>query len=277
STLENLKFFKYAHRFLLAALDQELQDLPKWLWQQTPPAELSNQERKLWKIICFSLTSFADNCTETSFGSGSAAIAHVGNDYERTWWVRRVVPVFQTFANQTGLLSFDWCECEVRHHALANMDPECWQKGRPWFADGLGYDWTGMERLVMEGSSGQRKERIPKTIDDSVKQIHNMLNMLKGIANTHLNSSFHTFLQTKVYGIQSIRATVTLSEIQVNHRGKYIHRQVVTATIPTCHQERNKWLGVFNMVAYLLVAMETQVNNLAMLDDEQEGKNQRGK
>ncbi|KAI9485483.1 MAG: hypothetical protein EXX96DRAFT_613351 [Benjaminiella poitrasii] len=31
STLENLKKFQYAHRFLLAALDQELQALPKWL------------------------------------------------------------------------------------------------------------------------------------------------------------------------------------------------------------------------------------------------------
>lgn len=272
STLENLKKFQYAHRFLLAALDQELQALPKWLWQQTAPSELSNQEQKLWKIICFSLTNFVDNCTETTLGSTSAALTRMGNDYERTWWVRRVVPVFQTFANQTGLLSFDWCECEVKHHALADVDPEYCQTGRPWFADGLGYDWTGMERLVMEGSSGQHKERIPKTIDDSVKQIHNMLNMLKAIANTHLNSSFQTFLQMKVYGIQSIKATVALSEMQMNDQGKFVHRQVLTATIPTRYQERNKWLGVFNMIAYMLTALEAQVVNLAILDDEQEGK-----
>ncbi|KAI9490629.1 hypothetical protein BDB00DRAFT_790146 [Zychaea mexicana] len=272
SPLENLKKFQYAHRFLLSALDQESQALPKWLWQQTPPAELSNQEHKLWKMICFSLTSFVDNCTETTLGTTSAAMTHMGKDYERTWWVRRIVPVFQTFANQTGLLAFDWCECEVRHHALADVDPEYCQTGTPWFADGLGYDWTGMERLVMEGSSGQHKEKLPKTIDDSVKQVHNMLNMLKGIANTHLNSSFQTFSQTRVYGIQTIRATIALSEMQMNDQGKFVHRQALTATIPTRHEERNKWLGVFNMVAYLLIALETQVDNLAILDDEQEGK-----
>ncbi|CEG66999.1 hypothetical protein RMATCC62417_03485 [Rhizopus microsporus] len=197
STLENHKKPQYAHRFLLAALDQELKALPKWLWQQTPPAELSNQEQKLWNIICFSLTSFVDNCTETTLGSTSAAMTHMGNDYERTWWVRRVVPVFQTFANQTGLLSFNWCECEMRHHALTNMDPEYWQTRRPWFVNGHGYDLAGIERLVMEGSSGQHKEMIFKAIDDSVKQIHNMLSMLKGIADIHLDSSLQTFLQTK--------------------------------------------------------------------------------
>ena len=53
----------------------------------------------------------------------------------------------------------------------------------------------------MEGSSGQHKEKISKTIDDSVEQIHNMLSMLKGIANTHLDSSLQTFLQTKAYGV----------------------------------------------------------------------------
>ncbi|KAL0076421.1 hypothetical protein J3Q64DRAFT_1609132, partial [Phycomyces blakesleeanus] len=193
------------------------------------------------------------------------------NTYKRTWWVRRVVPVFQTFANQTGMLSFDWCECEVRHHALADEDPEnCKQKTR--FANGLGYVWTGMERLVMEGSSEQYKERIPKTIDDSFKQIHSMFNMLKCIANTHLNSSFQTFLQTRVYDIQSARETIALSKVQMNDQVKYIHQQVLTTTIPTRPQERNKWLGVFNVVAYLLTALEAQVDNLVLLDDEQEGK-----
>ncbi|CAO3665988.1 unnamed protein product [Rhizopus stolonifer] len=149
------------------------------------------------------------------------------------------------------------------------------QTERSWFTDDLGYDWTGMERLVMEGSSGQHKERIPKTTDDSVKQIHNMLNMLnmfKAIANTHLNSSFQTFLQMKVYGIQSIKATVSLSEMQMNDQGKFVHRQDLTATISIRYQERNKWLVVLNMVVYMLTALETQVDNLAKLDDEQEGK-----
>jgi hypothetical protein len=89
------------------------------------------------------LTSFADNCIETTLGSTSAALTCLGNNYERILWVRRVVPVFQTFANQTGLLSFDWYEGEVKHHTLADVEPEDYHKGSLWFADGLGYDWAG--------------------------------------------------------------------------------------------------------------------------------------
>ncbi|KAI9029084.1 hypothetical protein CLU79DRAFT_787616 [Phycomyces nitens] len=121
STLKNLKKIKYAYKFLLAALDQELEDLPLWLWQQKSLVELSKQEKNLWKIICFSLTSYVDTCTETTFRPTSAAYTHTVNDYERTWWVRRVVPAFQTFANQTGLLSFDWCECKVKHKVLTEI------------------------------------------------------------------------------------------------------------------------------------------------------------
>ncbi|CAO3601339.1 unnamed protein product [Absidia cylindrospora] len=101
-----------------------------------------------------------------------------------------------------------------------------------------------------EVSSGQNKEQIPKTIDDSIKQIHNMVNTLKGIAKSHLNSSHQTFLQTKVYGIQSIRATIALSEMRINEEGRFISNEVLTATIPTHHQERNKWLGIFNMECF---------------------------
>jgi hypothetical protein len=60
--------------------------------------------------------------------------------------------------------------------------------------------------------------------------------------------------------------------MEMNDQGKFVHKQVLTATIPTRYQERNKWLGIFNMVAYLLTALETQVDILAILDDEQEGK-----
>ncbi|CAO3638499.1 unnamed protein product [Mucor hiemalis] len=168
STVVDLKMFKQVLQFLLAALNQKLQDLPNWLWRQTIPSVLNIQEKKLWKVVCFSLTNFADNCTGTTLGPSSAALTRLGTDYERTWWVRRIVPVFQTFANQTGLLSFDWCECEVKHHALAEMDAEDFQKGTLWFGDGLGYEGAGLERVVMEGSSGKYKENVPKTIDDSI-------------------------------------------------------------------------------------------------------------
>ncbi|KAG0181130.1 hypothetical protein DFQ29_009289 [Apophysomyces sp. BC1021] len=75
-------------------------------------------------------------------------------NYERTWWVRLIVRVFQTF----GLLSYNWCECRAKYH----------KKGRPHFADGIDYNWSDEGRLIMEASSGQYHEDMQKTTDDNV-------------------------------------------------------------------------------------------------------------
>ncbi|KAI9351913.1 hypothetical protein BD770DRAFT_445662 [Pilaira anomala] len=72
----------------------------------------------------------------------------------------------------------------------------------------------GMERVVIEGSSGQTKESIPKTVYDGVKQVHNML---KSVANTDLNTSFETFQEVRIYGIQSIKSKIILSEMFFNN------------------------------------------------------------
>ncbi|CAO3638495.1 unnamed protein product [Mucor hiemalis] len=60
--------------------------------------------------------------------------------------------------------------------------------------------------------------------------------------------------------------------MKMNIEGRYIHNQVKTATIPTRYEEKNKWLDIFDIVAYLLNTLETQVVILAKLDAEQDGK-----
>ncbi|GAB5587726.1 hypothetical protein Unana1_02626 [Umbelopsis nana] len=259
STLDTLKMFQRMHAFLLTALEQELEMLPSWLWARKH-CDLVPQEKQLWSMAKFYLTAFADNCTSTN----TAPLT----DYE----LRRVVPIFQTFGNQTGLLSFDWCEWERKHHAVAEMDHALWEKGRPRFADGLGYDWSGEERLIMKASGGQHHEDVQQTIDDSIKQISSMILMLKGLGNSHLNASFNTVMKTNVFGIQSIKTSIILSEIQVDEHGKFVYKEVRTAEIPTTYAQRNKWLRIFELLAYLLVGLEEQVANLKTLDDEQDGK-----
>jgi hypothetical protein len=76
------------------------------------------------------LTGFADTCCIAAIDIKPCT------DYERTWWVRHVVPIFQTFANQTGTLSFDWCEVETIHYALEGMN-DFFEKGSPRYANGL--------------------------------------------------------------------------------------------------------------------------------------------
>ncbi|KAG0176906.1 GTP-binding protein of the rab [Apophysomyces sp. BC1034] len=100
-----------------------------------------------------------------------------------------------------GLLAFDWCECETKHHALAEMDLALSENGSPRFPDGLGYDWSAEEHVVLEASGGQHRENIQKIVDDSMKQVNSMISMLKGYINARLNANFTTAMKTKVYEI----------------------------------------------------------------------------
>ncbi|KAI8078900.1 uncharacterized protein BX664DRAFT_343018 [Halteromyces radiatus] len=269
STLATLNAFHHARSFLMAALDQDQEQLATWLWTQKQH-DITSREAKLLNMMKFILINFVDNCTATPISIlNNTSTAR--KDYERTWWVRRVVPLFQTFGNQTGLLNFDWCECETTHHALEEMDLTIWEKGSSRFADGLGYDWNANERLVMEGSCGQHRESVSKTVDDSIKQLSSMIAMLKGIANIHLNARFDTMLRTKIFGVQSIKTSIVLSEVQFDENAKFSYRQVRKAEIPTSYKQRNKWLRVFELLAYLFVALDDQVVNMKQLDDEEDG------
>ncbi|KAL0074889.1 hypothetical protein J3Q64DRAFT_1701343 [Phycomyces blakesleeanus] len=95
---------------------------------------------------------------------------------------------------------------------------------------------------------GADYERTFWTIYDSVKQDHSMIDILKGIANTHTKSSFNTFLQTKVFGVHTIKTTIILSELQMDDEGKFIQGQFRVIDIPTRYKGRNKWFRIFDML-----------------------------
>ncbi|KAI8366054.1 uncharacterized protein BYT42DRAFT_482548, partial [Radiomyces spectabilis] len=58
--------------------------------------------------------------------------------------------------------------------------------------DGIGVDRQENERLVMEASSGEFRENIHHTLDNTLKQIHSSIMMLKSDIRSHLDASFVT-------------------------------------------------------------------------------------
>ncbi|KAG1464994.1 hypothetical protein G6F46_002435 [Rhizopus delemar] len=183
--------------------------------------------------IKFVLTGFADTCCIAAIDTKPCT------DYERTWWVRHVVSIFQTSANQTGTLSFDWCEVGATHQALEGMN-DFFKKGNPWYADGLAYDINYGERVVLEGLSGQNKANVNKIVDDILKQLSSPMAMLKSIANSHLNASF-------IY--HEVRATEVLTKFA----------------------QRNNWLKFFEIICYLFIGLKEQEVNYKTLKDEEQG------
>ncbi|RCH92196.1 hypothetical protein CU097_010372 [Rhizopus azygosporus] len=52
-----------------------------------------------------------------------------------------------------------------------DMNVSLWVSPASRYADGLGYDMYGEERLVIEASSNQHKERLQYTLDDMAKHV----------------------------------------------------------------------------------------------------------
>lgn len=125
--------------------------------------------------------------------------------------------------------------------------------------------------MVLEGSSGERTVNVDKTIDDSIKQLSSLISMLKNITNSHLNANFDTLLATKVFGIQSVKTHIVLSEIKFKDDGRFTYHEVRSAEIPITYTQRNKWLKVFEILFYLFIALNEQHVNYEALEDEENG------
>ncbi|KAI8874701.1 hypothetical protein K501DRAFT_315398, partial [Backusella circina FSU 941] len=257
-----LQSFTNVQAFLLAALEQSLGTLPRWIWTQTNEdiANISH-EYQLLQASKFILTTFADNCTQKKQQKTNS---------ERTYWIRHIVHIFQSFANQTGYLQFNWCKSQTKQHALVEINLNNWTKPTARFCDGLGFDWLGKERLSMEGSSGQHEEKIDHTISDTAKQISNTISILKGFTMANMDASFETLRQVKIFGVQATERTIALTETSYDEEStKYLYKVVRTARIPIEYEERYNWLRVFELLAYLLVELKEQVRIHETLSKEQ--------
>lgn len=79
---------------------------------------------------------------------------------ERTFWVDRVVPIFQPLGDRTGLIGFEWCETSSKECIDDSINVDIRMKTSRMFLDGLGVGKNSSELLSTEASSGLDKEDI---------------------------------------------------------------------------------------------------------------------
>lgn len=91
TNISTLKRFLFVEQLLQQELKQEVGSLSPFLWGNKIVAD--PDEQKLINVTKFLLTSFANTC------STIATKKKPYKDYERTFWVQHIVPIFQTFAN----------------------------------------------------------------------------------------------------------------------------------------------------------------------------------
>lgn len=90
---------------------------------------------------------------------------------------------------------------------------QTWTKDKIGYADGIGY--TGQdERLLVEASSGGLEEDLDHTLGNSLKLLENLAAILNTYRAKYCNSDRATFSKLKVFGIQSVKTTITLTSAQ---------------------------------------------------------------
>lgn len=140
------------------------------------------------------------------------------------------------------------------------------------YVDGMGYDGRGVERVIFEASPGQYDVNTDKIIENGTTRISSVISMLKEIASSHLNAEFDTFLNIQVFGIQSVKTDIILSEMLFREDGRYHYREARSAKVPTEYVERSKWIEIFEILCYLFVELKNQeVYYQVTEDEEQEG------
>ncbi|KAI9032505.1 hypothetical protein CLU79DRAFT_680166, partial [Phycomyces nitens] len=76
-------------------------ELLQFIWSYKCPDKTDENEQSLIRTMQFVLTDFCSKCNRKS------SVITLANS-ERTFWVDRIVPLFQSFGDQTGLLTYQW-------------------------------------------------------------------------------------------------------------------------------------------------------------------------
>ncbi|KAG2192494.1 hypothetical protein INT47_009693 [Mucor saturninus] len=241
-----LRQYPVAHNFLKEALDVELPNLPSHLWKFTPPKDIESHDATMVKIIQFLLTDFCSKCYRNPIYQPRT---------ERTFWIDRVVPIFQVFGHHSQLLGFQWCEVSTDEQMEFIIDPDTWMRtAGTKYHDGLGYDLDFQSRLIMEGSSkSTAREDIEHTQEDTIKNLHFSIEILNSFIRRNSTASYSSLCSVVVFSIQCVCKTITLTETKLDNCniGSYTQKEVRSSTIPVTFNNRASWVHVFELISYL--------------------------
>ncbi|KAI9007857.1 hypothetical protein CLU79DRAFT_829619 [Phycomyces nitens] len=243
--LLELKKYPTAYKLLIQAMDVPLSTLPHFLWTFQIEDNTNSDDLTFVNIIRCILTDFYSKCQRNP---------HFQPKHERTFWVDRVVPIFQALGDHSQLLGFQWCEVPTEEHTEFTIDPTTVPIK---FHDGLGYDMNNCNKLVMEGSS---RENIQHSQDDSIKILHTSIELLDSLIQRHFSASFSCLCLIKSFSVQCVCTTITLSTTSLDPKdaGAYTHAHVRSATIPVNYDSRASWTAVFELLAYLFTCLKEQ-------------------
>ncbi|KAI9247751.1 hypothetical protein BY458DRAFT_446176 [Sporodiniella umbellata] len=250
------------HLFVLEALEQPYERLPQFLWTFDKELIENPDQRTIIQIIQYILTDFSGKCYR---------VGKTLDNYERTFFIDRVVPIFQNMGDQTGLISFKWCE--IFSQGFAAFSILNGQSSTTRYVDGMGYTVAdNQECVVIESASGPVKERRDKTEDDSLKQLHTCICVLHSVISCYPNASINTMKKVLAFGINIVKTTIILSTLNINEAGDgYVFKELESCQIPTNYEDRQKYLRLFNFIANFILLLKDQNQVFQQLKNEHYG------
>jgi hypothetical protein len=114
--------------------------------------------------------------------------------------------------------------------------------------------------VVVEGSSGIKKEDIQHVVNDTVKNLHSSICLIDRILKENLMINFTTMSKVEAICIQSSNKYLTLSItfLEEENPGKYVHIQRRHASIPLTFEDRYEWITLFELISYFTILLEEQ-------------------
>lgn len=210
-------------------------------------------------------TSYVNRCT-------SRRITPNLSKSERNFLISYIVPSFEALAFQTDLLCFEWGEIQLKHMNRVLIDIGKSDPASLRFVDGLGYDVNDDERFILEASGDSTLVSQQHANDDTLNMIHSLMCLLKRDARCHLHGSIETYKKVKVFGIQTVKTTMILSEMFMDQDLRYVYKEPRAVEIPVKDHHRSKWLPIADLLAYLITQLDNRLNIMETLQKEHDGK-----
>ncbi|KAI9317181.1 hypothetical protein BX666DRAFT_152713 [Dichotomocladium elegans] len=177
-------------------------------------------------------------------------------------FLSKCLDLLKYFGAWTGLVSFLWCE--LGSTAQKEL-PICLPDGQKKLLDGIGFDQSSLERILIERSGEKDGDH---TEEDTLKIMECSHHCLKTEMDHLLYASWDTFTNRRILSIQCVSDKITLLSTRCLKTGKWCLVEVRSAIVPRDWRRRNSWARVMDLLFKLQELLVEQEEITAKLDRE---------
>ncbi|KAG2228546.1 hypothetical protein INT48_000313 [Thamnidium elegans] len=170
--------------------------------------------------------------TLTSFHLALKNSSLLVQNHERTPFIENIIPSLLALSKIVGFVEFK-CETQFTSSKYLDLNKSDYSNSTMKHNDALGYFkmFNNMEIIIVEASSGKLQENTVHTIEDCLKLLES------------------TFKKLKVFGLQTIKNQVTLSELYMNNDTSWNFIEKRTATLPSSWDDRILLIQYLELIA----------------------------